>query len=96
MHKNGTYRPMQCQWLTRRESDKINKNTGEANVPAKTHDNNNFEGESHNDSPSSLQYLNLKEPQFPLFAEKLSFSDAITQRQSVHGCDLKLILNFCI
>ena len=65
LHKHRIDRPMKCQWLTRRQSDKITEITGEARRNAKTNDNKNFDGKLHNEnsinqnanSPSSLQYL---------------------------------------
>ena len=65
MHKHRIDRPMKCQWLTRCQSDKITKITGEAKRTAKTNDNKNFDVKLHNESsinqnansPSSLQYF---------------------------------------
>ena len=41
LHKHRIDRPMKCQWLTRRQSDKITEITGEAKRTAKTNDNKN-------------------------------------------------------
>ena len=65
LHKHGIDRPMKCQWLTRRQSHKIFKITGEAKRTAKTNDNNNFDGNyttknsinQNANSPSLLQYI---------------------------------------
>ena len=68
LHKHRIDRPMKCQWLTRRQSDKITEITGEARRTANTNDNKNFDGKLHNEnsinqnanSPSSLQYQCFK------------------------------------